>query len=96
MQILRIYEKNLSDENNSEIELRKTHAVLFGYFRFIVVLYVEIPFHMLYSTRYKNMNIFILCKINIRGIRTDAKHRSLTKIDLNVMHLVNLCKKNPM
>ena len=30
--------------------------------------------------------------ICIRGIQTDAKLRSLTRIDLNVMHLVNLCK----
>ena len=29
----------------------------------------------------------------IRGIRTNAKMRLLTKIDLNEMHLVNLCKK---
>ena len=38
-----------------------------------------------------------LDKINVityRGIRTVAKFRSLTKIVLIVMHLVNLCKKN--
>ena len=31
--------------------------------------------------------------VNSRGIRTDAKLRSVPKIQFNVMHLVNLCKK---
>ena len=34
-----------------------------------------------------------LFKISIRGIRTIAKFRLLTKIDFNVMHLINLSKK---
>ena len=34
------------------------------------------------------------CLINIRGIQNVAKLRLLTKIVINVMHSVNLCKKN--
>ena len=49
----------------------------------------------------ENEYLKILCGIkmvclgsrgSITAIRTDAKLRSLTKIDLNVMHLVNLYK----
>ena len=35
----------------------------------------------------------ILHTVDIRGIRTIAKFRLLTKIDFNVMHLINLSKK---
>ena len=34
-----------------------------------------------------------LAEVYFRGIRTDAKIRLLTKIDFNVMHLVNQRKK---
>ena len=36
--------------------------------------------------------LFSFTRINIRGIRTITKFRLLTKIDFNVMHLIDLCK----
>ena len=38
--------------------------------------------------------ILVVSTLEQIGIRTDIKHRLLTKIDFNVMHLVNMCKKN--
>ena len=44
--------------------------------------------------KFKNIGKYILhLPICTRGIRTIAKFRLLTKIDFNVMHLINLSKK---
>ena len=44
------------------------------------------------TTQVHKADFLIIICLMIRGIRTIAKFRLLTKIDFNVMHLVILCK----
>ena len=50
------------------------------------------PTNLVYTLKYLENNVIFRPRLCTRGIRTDTKFRLLTKIDLNVMHLINLCK----